>query len=296
MTDVTLTLLADPAAPAGSAPVLVDADARAGHVLVTDLGVNRGDGIFEVAGCVEGRIHALDAHLARLARSATLMELPPPNLTHFEAAARRCVAALTARHPHAELLVKLVYTRGQEVGDPDGPTGWAMAYPSAPAYARSRRGIAVVTLDRGIASDAMRAAPWLLAGAKSLSYAINRAALREAHRRGVDDVLFLSSDGHVLEGPNSTVILRLGGVLVTPDPSEGVLPGTTQADLFAWAAEQGLRTETRPVFASELGDADAAWFTSSGRLCAPLTSLDGRPLAVDAAWTAAANTFLLARG
>ncbi len=53
-------------------------------------------------------------------------------------------------------------------------------------------------LDRGYRHDAERTSPWLLAGAKTLSYAVNRAMLREAARRGADDAIFVSSDGYVL--------------------------------------------------------------------------------------------------
>lgn len=175
------------------------------------------------------------------------------------------------------------------------PTGWAMAYLS-PDHTAQRAGIDVVTLSRGVASDVTRSAPWLLPGAKSLSYAVNRAAMREAARRGADDVLFVSTDGHALEGPSSSLIARIGGVLVTPHPDEGVLPGTTQADVFAWAEAHGGRTQVRPVPASELADADALWLVASGRLCSPIRSLDGRPYAVDAALTAEWNRMLRARG
>lgn len=36
---------------------------------------------------------------------------------------------------------------------------------------------------------------------------MNMAALRHAARLGADDVIFLSSDGFVLEGPRSTVVI-----------------------------------------------------------------------------------------
>jgi len=295
MPGITLCLIEDPSAPAGAPPRLTDASASDPHVLVGDLGVNRGDGVFEVAGCLSGRVQALDAHLARLARSAGMLDLPAPNLEHYAAAVHRCVDALTARHPDEEILVKVVYTRGQEMGAATPPTGWAMAYLN-PDHSAQRAGIDVVTLSRGVASDVASSAPWLLPGAKSLSYAVNRAAMREAARRGADDALFVSTDGHALEGPSSSLIARIHGVLVTPHPDEGVLAGTTQADVFAWAAARGVRTETRPLPACELADADALWLVASGRLCSPIRSLDGRPYAVDAELTAAWNAALLARG
>ncbi|SMO82200.1 4-amino-4-deoxychorismate lyase [Propioniciclava tarda] len=294
MSDLTLCLIDRPTAPPGESVSIVDADPLQATVLATDFGVNRGDGIFEVAGCVDGRVHALDAHLRRFARSASMLDLPKPNSDAYAEAVRRAIAPLCAQRPGQEVLVKFVLTRGQEMGGTGGPAGWAIAYP-CPDFAHDRSGIDVVTLDRGVRSDIMRTTPWLLGGAKTLSYAANKAALREAKRRGADDVLFVSTDGHALEGPSSSLIARINGVLVTPHPDEGVLAGTTQADVFAYAEEVGFRTETRPVLTDELAAADALWLTSSGRLCAPVKSLDGRPMAVDAALTAEWNDHLLAR-
>src|SRR5690625_7099343 len=71
----------------------------------------------------------------------------------------------------------------------------------------------VVTLDRGLASTVVDTSPWLLPGAKTLSYAVNMAATREAVRRGAEDVLFVSTDGYALEGPTSTLLVRHGDVL-----------------------------------------------------------------------------------
>ena len=85
-------------------------------------------------------------------------------------------------------------------------------------------------------------------GAKTLSYAVNMAALRHARKQGADDVIFLSSDGRVLEGPTSTVLLAHveesgDGTtvkrLITPQLDSGILPGTSQGALFHAAKAAG---------------------------------------------------------
>ena len=53
-----------------------------------------------------------------------------------------------------------------------------------------RDGVAAVTLPRELPSAGVEAMPWLLAGAKTLSYAVNMAALRHAGREGAGDVIF----------------------------------------------------------------------------------------------------------
>ncbi|WP_423919189.1 aminodeoxychorismate lyase [Frigoribacterium sp. 2-23] len=266
------------------------ADPSDPQVSVADLAATRGDGIFESIGVFGGRAQAVDAHVARLARSAALLDLPVPD----EAAWRDAIdQAVAAGADDEAFLIKLVLTRGDEGGD--RPTAWAHAFVMPDHTAEQTAGIRAVTLDRGYRSDVAETSPWLLQGAKTLSYAVNLAALREARRRGADDVVFVSSDAVVLEGPNSTVVARLGSTLVTTPPSLGVLEGTTQASLFEHAIAVGLSTEYRAMTVDEIRAADALWLLSSGRLLAPVVELDGRAVSTDPEFTADAVAFLRAR-
>src|SRR5690606_4941205 len=273
LTDFSATFtVVDPAAPALS---------------VGELSTQRGDGIFESIGVVDGHAQEVAAHVERLAHSARLCDLPAPHLGQWHQAVQRAAAECGP----GEAVIKLILSRGVEHGP--APTAWVTAA-TAPDNSRARtEGVRVVTLDRGFDSGAPARAPWLLLGAKTLSYAVNMAAIREARRRGADDAIFVSSDGIALEGPTSSVILRHGDRFTTPAPGAGILHGTTQLSVFAHLEAQGLETAYEQIPVETLGTADAAWLVSSVRLAAPVTAVDGLELAVDRELTASLNRYLL---
>lgn len=258
----------------------------------TVLAATRGDGIFETAAIRDGKVQAAGAHLARFARSAAMLDLPEPDPDVYTRAIERGIAML---EDASDAAVKYVLTRGDEEDPAVGPIGWAHVHVSEDFTAARRDGLAVVLLNRGYALDVTETAPWLLQGAKTLSYAVNRAALREAARRGADDVLFTTTDGYVLEGPTSSLVARFGNTLVTTPAEAGVLPGTTQQGMFAYAEGIGLATQLRDIRVDELAAADALWLTSSVRLAVPITAVDGVPRRIDDSLTAAVNAYLVAR-
>jgi 4-amino-4-deoxychorismate lyase len=285
--------------PAGHYP----ADPAAPQLSVLDLAATRGDGIFETISLGNGHLQALEAHLERFARSASMLELPAPDRAQWRAAIRGVAAHLSDVD---EAFVKIVMSRGVEGGagvhsvPTEGPgslvpTGWALAA-VAPDHGPARHdGIRVVLLDRGYRHDVAQTSPWLLAGAKSLSYAVNRGAFREAARRGADDTLWVSSDGYLLEGAVSNLIIKRGTTLLTPRTDQGILAGTTQADIFTWASDNGFGGEHALLTVDDLRGADAAWLVSSGRHAAPIRALDGDEFPLDRALTAEINEYLHAR-
>ncbi|MCD7101264.1 aminodeoxychorismate lyase [Pseudoclavibacter sp. 13-3] len=282
--------LAEGVSTAASAGRFHQADPAAPQINVMDLSVTRGDGIFETAGVQHGKPMAIEAHLARFAHSAALLDLPAPKLDVWAAAIE---AAITAHSPAAMLSAKFIMTRGIE--GTGVPVGWVYVFEGDEHERERENGISVVTLDRGYRHDVAKTSPWLLQGAKTLSYAVNKAVLREAARRGADDVIFISSDGFVLEGPTSSVILLIDGRFVTPSTDQGILAGTTQADAFAALESLGHETEYREVVADELGRVDGLWMLSSTRCAAPVRELDGQAVPIAREITDQLNDALLTR-
>jgi 4-amino-4-deoxychorismate lyase len=255
-------------------------DPKAPLLHADDLAAVRGDGIFESLLVRDGQPCLLEAHLGRLTHSARLMDLPEPDLARWRAAVASAVSAWTEKGG-GEGVLRLIYSRGRESGSE--PTTFAMIGAVAGRVAAARAdGVAAVTLARSLPAEGAADMPWLLAGAKTLSYAVNMAALRHAERQGAGDVVFISSEGNVLEGPRSTVVIateidgRLG--LLTPPPWYPILRGTTQQALFEVARNKGYDCDYRALRPADLCAAQGVWLVSSITLAARVHTLDGKPL------------------
>jgi 4-amino-4-deoxychorismate lyase len=246
-------------------------DPSAPVIRADDAGLTRGDGCFEGCRLRDGRVDKLEAHLARMTRSAAALAIP------FDSGAwRELIALAVAAWPEpGEAAVKLLLTRGPVGGS---PSGLVSIGPLPADYPRQRReGLKVVTLSRGTTSTAFAEAPWLLGGVKSLSYAINMAAQREAARRGADDAVFVSVDGVVLESPTGSVVWSIGETLhTTPTGPTGILAGTTQRRLFERAARAGWTTQESVAGVDDLHAADVAWLVGSVRGPVDIVELDGK--------------------
>jgi 4-amino-4-deoxychorismate lyase len=246
-----------------------------------DLAAVRGDGVFETLLVRDGRACLVEAHLGRLSHSAKLLELPNPDLPAW----RHAIDLATQQwvgDTDDEAAMRLVYSRGRERGS--APTAYVTVNPVADRIAAVRKdGLAAITLPRELPSAGAEHMPWLLAGAKTLSYAINMAALRYANRQGAGDVIFVSSDGYILEGPRSTVVIAATGedgslCLLTPPPWYPILRGTTQQALFTVARAEGYDCDYRALRIADLLAAQGIWLVSSLTLAARVRTLDGQAL------------------
>ena len=235
-----------------------------------DLGVLRGEGVFETTLVVDGVVRDLNDHLARLGVSAgmTGLAIPGPD------AWRTGIAAVIDRWSGGrEMVARFVASRGPESAA--APVCYVLGAELSPVSLRQRtEGIRVLLLDRGFTAAEAESAPWLLAGAKTLSYGVNMAALRYAAEHNADDAIFVAPDGAVLEAPTSSVVIARDRTLLTP-PVRGILAGITVRRLFASAAIAGWKTNAQILHIDDLGSADGAWLASSARLLAPVISIDG---------------------
>jgi branched-chain amino acid aminotransferase len=211
---------------------------------VSDEGLLRGDGGFEVLRVYGGRPFALDDHFARLGRTCAGLRLE----SELEAL-RREALALVERAGEPESLLRLVVTRGGRriaIVEP---------LPVRPDTVR----VATVTY----------APTRVLNGLKTLSYAANMLAGRIAKERGADEALLVTPHGRVLEGPTWTFFWARAGRLHTPPLTDGILDSITRGRLL-----EELDVTESPCTLDDVRAAEEAFIASSVREVMPIAAVD----------------------
>jgi branched-chain amino acid aminotransferase len=173
------------------------------RIPVTDEGLLRGDGVFEVMRLYDGVPFARECHLERMAHSARNLRLE----LDIGAVERDIGVLLRATEP-ADGLLRVLATRGGHrivllEPLPALPESLALGYLT---YAPVR----------------------VLDGIKSLSYAANMLATRLARERGFDEALLVTPHGRVLELPTASLFYVVDGAVRTPPLSDHILDSITR--------------------------------------------------------------------
>ena len=237
------------------------------------LGVTRGDGVFETMRVRRQRPFLIEAHLQRMRAGAARVGLVLPDASQWQETLQPALAAYGD-----ELgLLRLYTLRGTDFADT--PFSYALISPIQDSTMVSGRdGTHAVTLTLGITSAARAAAPWLLGGVKTTSYAAAMAGKREAEGRGAADAIWISSDGQVLEEATSSVVWVSGGAAYTTPADTGILAGTSVACLRDLTPATGVSIHDRRASLDELRGADEILLVSSVRGVAAVLTLDGAPV------------------
>jgi len=212
-----------------------------------DPGLTRGWNVFETFRSYGPTPFRLDAHLVRLRMSCEAVDIRLP-----QGLRQRLLERVDADSWH-----RITLTRG-------GCEVLTVA-PIDAAY---------VGCDRRVACVPWAPMPGLPATVKHgsrIGWQASAAAL------GVDELLFVASDGALLEANRSNVLAVVDGVIVTPALDGRQLAGVTRQALLDAARADGLPCEEAAL--TSYDPFDELYLCSTLKELAPVVELDGRPAA-----------------
>lgn len=249
-------------------------DPRQLRVPFDDHLVHRGDGIFESLTIAESKVLELDAHVARLNRSADKLKIIPP-LPYPELRQIILDVAKAGNAPHGS--IKVLMGRGEgglgispkecslasfycvaAKGNPPAPSFWEKGITACKSYIPAKQAF--------------------LAQIKSTNYLPNVFMAQEAEEKGVNVSISFDDEGFLGEAAIANVgIIDKNNIFVLPH-FRRTLPGTT-ALMAKSIAETYMKTEMRDIREEEIFTAKEFLLFGTGSQCVAITHYEGKPIA-----------------
>lgn len=240
-------------------------------VSIEDRGFQFGDGVYEVIRTYGGRPFKLDAHLARLNRSAEAIHLRQPyslgQWVDYIAEGLRL-----ASFPEAKIYVQI--TRGA------APRDHAYAPDIDPTIVmtiRDLRPLAAAVQAAGVDTMTVDDLRWGRCDIKSINLLANVLARQQAKQAGVFESI-LVRDGEVTEGAVSNVIVVEHRTLITAPEGPRILSGVTREVVLALARQEGLAIQEKYPSQKQLYGASEVFLTGTTVEVLGVVRVDGKPI------------------
>lgn len=241
-------------------------------VSIEDRGFQFGDGIYEVIRTYHGRPFSLDAHLARLDRSARALNLTQP---YSRADWTQHVLEGIKRAAYPEAKVYLQITRGV------APRDHAYSDDATPTVVMTVREFH--PLERSIQAagvDAMTTEDirWGRCDIKSVNLLANVLARQQVKQAQVFEAILVNA-GFITEGAVSNVMVVQRGTVVTAPEGPRILSGVTRAVVLELALNEGLPVREHFVSQTDLYAADEVFLTGTTVEVLAVVRIDGKTIA-----------------
>jgi D-alanine transaminase len=238
-------------------------------VSIEDRGFQFGDGVYEVVRTYRGRPFSLDAHLARLDRSAAALDLSQP-YSRVEWTSHILEGIERAAYPESKIYLQI--TRGV------APRDHAYADDAMPTVVMTVREFH--PLDRSVQATGVNAMTtedirWGRCDIKSVNLLANVLARQQVKQARVFEAILVNG-GSVTEGAISNVMVVQRGTVVTAPEGPRILSGVTRAVVLDLALAEGLPVLERFVSQVDLYQADEVFLTGTTVEVLGVVRIDGK--------------------
>lgn len=236
-----------------------------------DSSVQNGDAVWEGLRLYDGRIFKLTEHLARLRKSAELLNYEgyPEEEKIIDELKRTLAANEMCDSVHIRLTVSrgLKYTSGLDPRiNTRGCSFFILAEHKAPVYDKSGLVFHTAETRRPFANV-------LNQHIHSCNQLTSILAKLEANAAGADDALMLDTEGNLAETNATHVFLVKHGVVKT-STTKACPEGITRSTVLAMCEEHGIASEVRDIPEAEIHESDEVFCTGTMGEIAAVTKID----------------------
>ena len=228
-----------------------------------------GDGIFEVAYCRNYKIYSLDEHMDRLYESAHILGL---NIPHTKKEFSDIIRELVKKLDSHEQLVYWQVSRGTQLRNHAPAEGlvanvWITLRP-----------MKIKDIYTPMSLISLEDTRFFHCNMKTLNLIPTVLASAKAEAAGADEAVF-HRNGRVTECAHSNISIILDDGSVKTAPADNlILAGVARAHLIKMCERFGVPVREEPYTLGELMSAAEVVVTSSGTLCRPVCTVDGKPV------------------
>ena len=208
-----------------------------------DRGLYFGDGVYEVIRSYNGKIFALEEHLARFSASLKAIDIEKVDINQVR---DKIIQAFEkAEIPNASIYFHI--TRGSE------PRGHAGSDDLEPNFYLTIRELhdASNYKNNGMSVITYPDQRWKRCDIKSLNLLPNVLARRAAAKKGCQEAIFVNDDGFITEGAASAFFAIHQKKLQTSPLSANILPSITRKFVVKAAANVGLEIVDKSLMPQE---------------------------------------------
>ncbi|HEY5531726.1 MAG TPA: aminotransferase class IV [Candidatus Anoxymicrobiaceae bacterium] len=230
---------------------------------IEDRAVLLGDSAFETMRAYDGFPFRLWRHIERLEESCRVLRLKLPFSSKEITAAVAWVLKENGLETGVDSRVRITVTGGEPAGLKGlERTGDATFFITARPYEPPPAGDYEKGLSLSV-SGIKRNPSSPLSSMKSGNYLDSLFARQEAHDRGDDDAIMLTTSGNLSEATSSNIFYIKDGKLATPNAGLGFLPGITREAVLETALRLSIECSLVTEGPENLLSADEAFLTNS---------------------------------
>lgn len=247
--------------------ILPLADLAPAHL---DRGTYFGDGVYEVLRSYNGKIFALEDHLARFANSLAAIEITGVDIKQIRS--RILKAFDTAGIANARIYFHI--TRGSAIRshtyDADLKPNFFLTVTELPNDSRLKA--------NGIAVSTHPDWRWKRCDIKSLNLLPNVLARADAAKKGCEEAIFVDEAGLITEGAGSAFFAIFGDTLQTAPLTANILPSITRAFVIKAAKNIGLKVVEKSLTPQQATSADELFIAVTTKNIVPVVKFDDKPI------------------